>query len=80
MTSFEAGFVKQALESGLTEAQAVFLFNRAAEHPKTASMFNKLADSHQDHTPNALASLKSLMEQEVINRRYSGKKRKISIS
>jgi hypothetical protein len=77
MTPFEAGFVKFALESGMSADEASQLYGRSMEHPGMAvDPFKRLGAEQQDtsHTPNTLANLAAMFKQHVIDTNFAGER------
>lgn len=79
MTSFEAGFVKYAKESGLPDEQATYIFKRAMEHPGAQSMFKDLDEESQQQSPDNLAILSDLLKQHYLHDDIGNAVKKIKI-
>lgn len=81
MTSFEAGFIKYALEYGLSEQQAVHTLKRAAEYPGSEHIFKQLPQESAEHeqSPEDLDVLSNLLKEEFMHSQMSGAKQKINL-
>lgn len=79
MTSFEAGFINQAKESGLSDHEAAHFLKRASEYPGSQELFKRLPDNEDNQDPSSFESLANLVKQEAIDKQFSGYKKKIEL-
>ena len=80
MTSFELGFFKQAEEYGLDADRATHILKRAMDHPGAQEMFKELPDdSAEQHSPEDMEVLKELLQQNLINEKFSGQRHQIQL-
>jgi hypothetical protein len=81
MTSFEAGFIKQAEELGWPEAQASQLYKRASEYPGAEHLFKEMPahGEAEGDTPEELDALSNLLKQELIDKNFSGATRHVQM-
>lgn len=79
MTSFEAGFVKYAMESGLSANQAAQAFKRASDHPGVQAYQARDKEDSENNKPSDLEVLANLLRQELIDAHYSNIKKKIEL-
>lgn len=85
MTSFESGFLIEALECGLSPQKAAYMLKRAADHEEFQQLFKSLPSSEEpnqeeeEENPYDLASLSEMLQQELINRHMSAAQHKITL-
>lgn len=80
MTSFEAGFIKFAEESGLSAEQAAHIFKRAMEYSGSQDIFKQLPDEQPSETaPEDYEVLANLLQQELIDKNMSAATQQIKL-
>lgn len=79
MTAFEAGFLKEASEYGLSDQQADHILKRALEYDESHSMFKKLPDDQEEEDPSELAELAEMLRQDFIDKHMSATQHKIQL-
>jgi hypothetical protein len=83
MTGFEAGFLKEASEYGLSAQQADHILKRALEYDEAHHMFKSLPDDQEEQEEqedsSELADLTEMLRQDFIDRYMSAAQHKIQL-
>jgi hypothetical protein len=81
MVSFEAGFIKYATESGLSDQQAVQMLKRAMDYPGAQDMFKELPEEHEQQTnPGNMAVLADMVKQQLLHEQIGDYQKQIQLT
>jgi hypothetical protein len=64
MTAFEAGFIKEAVEYGLSESQATHMLYRAVDYKEASELLKSSAKLDRGEQPDTLDTLAAMLEQQ----------------
>ena len=82
MDYLETGFIDQAIDSGLSQTEAVHLWKRAMDYPGTPEVFKQLDHNQNQEAsipPEELSNLSKLMEQEKLQKELQSIKQQLGI-
>ena len=80
MSSFSAGFISEAIESGLPHSEAVRMLKRASEYPGMRPFTEQDSYNAENiESGPSMEALKELIDQDAINKNFGGFKRKITV-
>ena len=80
MTAFEAGFIKEASEYGLSKHQTAHILKRALEYDEAHGIFKSLPENQEEQEDSSeLAELAEMLRQDFIDKHMSAAQHRIQL-